>query len=160
MLRILDSVANFCPDHLIYQFIISFTASDEERLLLTSKSFQCYKCHQDSSACSQTSANLPFDLYVTDFFLQWSSFDTGKGEIVFYFWSPLEFFLKNRSLKRYSCLFFFLFLSPFSFYGCTCGVQMFSGQGLNHSCSCRPTPQPQQHWIPDTSVTYATPQQH
>ena len=35
----------------------------------------------------------------------------------------------------------------------TCSLWKFPGQGLNQSCSCRPTQQSQQHWIPATSAT-------
>ena len=36
----------------------------------------------------------------------------------------------------------------------TCSTQKFPGQGLNQSCSCQPTLQPQQLGIPALSVTY------
>ena len=39
----------------------------------------------------------------------------------------------------------YFFLVLFSFQGCTQGIWKFSGQGCNGSCTCRPTPQPQQH---------------
>ena len=42
-------------------------------------------------------------------------------------------------------LVFFPFLSLFSFLHYTCGTWTFPGEGSNQSCSCRPTPQPQQH---------------
>ena len=35
------------------------------------------------------------------------------------------------------------------------GIGTFPGQGLIRSCSCRPSPQPQQHWIWTTFVTCA-----
>ena len=41
----------------------------------------------------------------------------------------------------------------FSFYSHTCGMWKFPGQGSHWSCSCRPTPQPQQRCITATSVT-------
>ena len=49
--------------------------------------------------------------------------------------------------------FFFFFLS---FEGCTHSIWKFPGEGLNRSCSCWPTPQPQQHGIWATSATYTT----
>ena len=49
----------------------------------------------------------------------------------------------------------FFFFS--SFYGHTCDIWTFPGQGSNQNCSCRPTPQlqQQQHWMWAASVTYA-----
>ena len=47
-------------------------------------------------------------------------------------------------------LFFFLFK------GCTCSIWKFQGWGSNQSCSCRPTPQPQQCRIQAASTTYTT----
>ena len=47
-------------------------------------------------------------------------------------------------------------LFSFLFYGCTCGIWKFPGQGSNWSCSCQLTPQPQQLRIQATSVSYAT----
>ena len=44
----------------------------------------------------------------------------------------------------------------FSFYSCIWSIWKFPGQGLNQSCSCRPTPQPQQCRIRVLSETYAT----
>ena len=41
-----------------------------------------------------------------------------------------------------------------SFYGHTCGIWMFLGQGSNRSCSCGLCPQPQQHWVWAISVNY------
>ena len=38
------------------------------------------------------------------------------------------------------------FLS-FAFQGRICDIWKFTGQGMNQSCSCQPTPQPQQHKI-------------
>ena len=52
------------------------------------------------------------------------------------------------------CIFKILFI--FSFYGCTCDIWKFLGQRSDWSCSCPPTPQPQQHWIRAASVTYVT----
>ena len=49
------------------------------------------------------------------------------------------------------CYFFF-----FLFQGCTCGIWKFPGQGSNQSCSCQPTPLPQQCGIQTMSVTYST----
>ena len=40
-----------------------------------------------------------------------------------------------------------------SFQGCTCGIWRFPCWGSNRSCSCRPTPQPQQHQIRAVSMT-------
>ena len=54
--------------------------------------------------------------------------------------------------------FFFLsfFLSFFFFYGHTCSLWKFPGQGLNQSCSWGlPVPHPQHHWNWAASVTYA-----
>ena len=42
----------------------------------------------------------------------------------------------------------FLFLSFFLFFkDHTCSIWKFPDQGMDWSCSCRPTPQPQQHQI-------------
>ena len=43
-----------------------------------------------------------------------------------------------------------------SFGGCTHSSLKFLGQGSNQSCNCQPTPQPQQHGIQATFVTYTT----
>ena len=43
----------------------------------------------------------------------------------------------------------------FYLYGCTCSIWRFPGWGSNWSCSCRPTPHPQQDQIWATSVTCA-----
>ena len=48
---------------------------------------------------------------------------------------------------------FFFF---FSFYSRTCSIWKFPGQGLNRSCSCWPTPQPEECRIPATSAPYTT----
>ena len=55
------------------------------------------------------------------------------------------------SLSHYLLLFFFFFFSFFflSFSGCIHSIWRFPGQGLNRSCSCWPTPQPQ--LMPDQS---------
>ena len=60
--------------------------------------------------------------------------------------------LRFQSLVIFFCLFVFFF----SFQGHTRGIWMFPGQGSNQSYSCRPIPQPQQHQIRTTSVTYTT----
>ena len=52
------------------------------------------------------------------------------------------------------CIFLVFFFS--FFYGCTIGIWKFPGQGVNLSCSCWPTPQPQKCGIPAMSVTYTT----
>ena len=43
----------------------------------------------------------------------------------------------------------------FPFYGCICSTWKLLGQGWNRSCSCQPTPQPQQCRIGAKSSTYA-----
>ena len=48
-------------------------------------------------------------------------------------------------------IFFFFFCS---FYSCTCSIQKCPGQGSNQSCSCWPTPQPQQRWTRAISAAY------
>ena len=40
--------------------------------------------------------------------------------------------------------------------GHTHSIWRFPGQGLNRSCSCRPTPQPQQHGVWAATATYTT----
>ena len=50
-----------------------------------------------------------------------------------------------------SCCFDFFF-----FQGHTHCIWKFPGQGLNQSCNCCPTPQPQQHGMQATSATYTT----
>ena len=49
----------------------------------------------------------------------------------------------------YITFFFFVFLS---FSGCTKGTWRFPGQGSNQSCSCWPTPRPQQCQISATAM--------
>ena len=43
-----------------------------------------------------------------------------------------------------------------SFQGCTRGIWRLPGQESNWSCSCRTTPQPQQHWIQASSAINTT----
>ena len=43
----------------------------------------------------------------------------------------------------FTCLCVFVF----PFYSCTCVIWKFRGWGLHQTCSCWPTPQPQQHRI-------------
>ena len=56
-------------------------------------------------------------------------------------WSSSNHILR-LSVTSNSTEIFFL-----SFYGCICSTWKFSGYGSNWSCSCRPTPQPQQHLV-------------
>ena len=63
--------------------------------------------------------------------------------------NELEIFQNKIILK--AMLFFF-----FSFQDCPCGIYKFPGQESNQSCSCWPTPQPQQLGVPATSVTHTT----
>ena len=54
---------------------------------------------------------------------------------------------------------FFLFVFRFFFFFFQCrrhGIWRFPGQGSNWSYGCRPTPQPQQHWIQAASAAYTT----
>ena len=51
---------------------------------------------------------------------------------------------------------FFSFCSFCCFLGCSLGIWRFPGQGLNRSCSHRPTPEPQQRGIRAASATYTT----
>ena len=53
------------------------------------------------------------------------------------------------------CL-FFVFFFFWSFLGPHHSIWRFPGQGSNWSCSLQPIPQPQQHGIRATSVTYST----
>ena len=73
--------------------------------------------------------------------------------------SPFELSLSyHLSLLTYNVIlssFLLLLLFCFSFYGHTCSIWKFPGLGSNQSHSCRPTPQPQQCQIPDSSATYA-----
>ena len=55
----------------------------------------------------------------------------------------------NSGYAAYTSLTLILF-----FNGCTCDIWKFPGQGSNWSCSCRPAPQPQQHWIRAAYVSY------
>ena len=57
----------------------------------------------------------------------------------------------DNSWGKTSWVYFF-----FSFLGCTHGIWKFLGQGLNQSCSCQPTPQPQELGTRATSATYTT----
>ena len=47
-------------------------------------------------------------------------------------------------------------LPPPPFQSLICGIWKFPGEGLNWSCSCWPTPEPQQHGIQAPSATYTT----
>ena len=65
------------------------------------------------------------------------------------FFSPSNSFIevsltpaKHHILKIHTSFFFF-----FPFEGRSFSIWKFPGQGVNRSCSCRPTPQPQQHGI-------------
>ena len=49
-----------------------------------------------------------------------------------------------------------VFCFVLSFQGQICGMWKFPGQRSNRSCSCQPTPQPQQLRIQATSATYTT----
>ena len=54
-------------------------------------------------------------------------------------------------------IFFFFFSFPFfSFQSCACGMCKFPDQGSSRSCSCWPTPQPQQCRILAASAVYTT----
>ena len=68
-----------------------------------------------------------------------------------FFKTALDFWLKSCKYIRF--LFFIFFLS---LQGRTCCIWKFPGQGLNQSCSCWPTPQPQQCQIRASVVTYTT----
>ena len=56
----------------------------------------------------------------------------------------LKYFVLTFSEKVF---FFFFFFLSFCLKGPSCGIWRFPGQGSNQSCSCWPTPQPQQHRI-------------
>ena len=45
------------------------------------------------------------------------------------------FNLLSHNRNSYSTFYHVNFLSPPPFYGCTCGIYKFLGQGLNQSCS-------------------------
>ena len=66
----------------------------------------------------------------------------------------------QRFLQRWPGLmgrnfFFFKFIFIFMLFGgYTCGIWKFPGQESNWSCSCQPTPQPQQRGIQTTSAAY------
>ena len=67
----------------------------------------------------------------------------------------MEYLFKAKLFPLMSFIYAFIFSSYF-FFSCTHGIWKFPGQGLNWSCSCQPIPQPKQHGIWDTSVTYTT----
>ena len=50
----------------------------------------------------------------------------------------------------------FIFYYFFAFQGCTRGIWGLPGQGLNWSCTCWPTPQPQQCGVQAMPATYTT----
>ena len=62
-----------------------------------------------------------------------------------------------RSLQQYyaSMMIFFIFIFNF-FQSHTCSIWRFPGQGSNWSCTCQPTPQPQQRRTGSTFATYTT----
>ena len=87
--------------------------------------------------------------------------------VILGYYGPLSLFGGNFHIGGsmfLSSFFFFLPLllslppSPtfFPFYGHTCSIWKFSGQGSNQSFSNKPTPQPQQHQIQAASSTYNT----
>ena len=63
--------------------------------------------------------------------------------------------LEDSLFTSDSCL-AFIFIFILSFQGSTCSIQRFPGKGLNQSCSCQPTPPPQQHQMRAVSLTYTT----
>ena len=73
-------------------------------------------------------------------------------------WDSLKFSLKpdlvigNGNLHSLKVL-----LSLLPSFRCTCAIWKFPGWGLNWSCSCQPTPQPQQHQIWGAPATYIEP---
>ena len=54
------------------------------------------------------------------------------------------------------CFYFYLFIYLFCLFRAAPAAYGSSQQGLNQSCRCQPTPQPQQYGIRGASVTYAT----
>ena len=64
-------------------------------------------------------------------------------------------FYSNYSFPK-SILYKILPSLSFSFYSYSHGIWKFPGYGSNWSCSCQPTPQPQQCWIQATSVLCCT----
>ena len=74
------------------------------------------------------------------------------------------FFISNcidlGSLTFFSCVwlkFYWFCLSFLCFFlWLHLSIWKFLGQGSNQSCSCQPTPQPQQHGLRATSETYTT----
>ena len=70
-----------------------------------------------------------------------------------YIWEPLSKIISGLLLFFVKHFFHFLFLY---FYGRTWSIKKFPEEGSIWSCSCRPTPQPQQCQIRAASVTYAT----
>ena len=59
-------------------------------------------------------------------------------------WSFMEW-KEARILSSQQVLFIIIIIIKFfAFYGHTLGIRWFPDQGWNRSCSCQPTPQPQQ----------------
>ena len=65
-------------------------------------------------------------------------------------------YLQQNSVSSSSSSSFFFFFFLLSLQGHTCSIWSFPGQGANWSCCYRPTPQPQQHRIQNSSATYTT----
>ena len=63
---------------------------------------------------------------------------------------------KKSKMKQLKSIFIYLFLVFVSFQGRTCSTWTVPSQGSSQSCSCWPTPQPQQHRIQAASVAYTT----
>ena len=64
------------------------------------------------------------------------------------YWSSIPIMVR---ILPWLILFFFFF-----FLGLNLWQMKFLGWGSNQSCSSRPIPQPQQHWIRSLSATYTT----
>ena len=64
---------------------------------------------------------------------------------------------KKQLAELRSQYWLYLFILSFClFWGRSCGIWRFPGWGSNQSCSCRPTPEPQQCGIQAASATYTT----
>ena len=79
---------------------------------------------------------------VIHFFLLWDHSHQYSNLLFFLlgFFKKISFDTTSPFVYSPICLLHFFFLSFFFFQGRTCGIRKLLDQGLNQSCSCRPTP--------------------
>ena len=78
-----------------------------------------------------------------------------KGRVLIVQKKILDFLMIPGKFLWFLFIYFIIIIIFFfAFQGHTCSIWKFLGQGSNQSCSCRPTPEPQQSRIWGASVTY------